>query len=720
MSRSRYRSKTSYRVVALLVCFALVFNSIALPPVLHVQSAPAMADQKPAVYLPLIQSATSTVDVTTESYGVLGNRLSKTDPLNRTHSYGYDAVGRLTSATDARGITVNYAYDLLDRPTSLSYPTGANSYSYDAVGRLSTASDANGSTTYSYDAASRITAIAAPQGTVTYGYNDANQRTTMTLPGARTITYGYDTAGRLHSISDWVGRANTISYNEFGAIQEVTHPNAIAADYGYNLRGLFGSKRYNKDESFNLHYRFDSNNNRTDAETMVSQEGYSYDALNRLTGVTYPNGDAAAYSYDANGNRLTQSQNGVLTNYTYDDAGQLLSDGATSYSYDANGNLISAGATSYTWDWANRLTGATVNGQTVNYSYDALNVRVGATVNGAQSNYLWDRTASLPLLVDDGAYAYIHGDAPLAQIDPSGARYDLLSDGLGSIRGVTDASGAVVGTADYDVFGGYRNQSGVTSRFGFTGEYFAQETGLWHLRARDLSPSLGRFLSADAVQPNAPGTQGYNLYAYVANNPATWVDPSGFSVIPDNLTPAQTAIFVGLLVSLPAMALVASPIAVAFTLLALTLRCALTEGCMAQLGDMQGLIKNLGSSGLNTVTWTAQTLNEAVAKYPLLPGASPPMRFLANVGLGLIGLDTITDFATLVSGRDPLTGEIMTPYDNALTFLALIIPGATGGAVQQPARHAYLRQPHGGLWLQPHQPGDEHRLLGPGQRRLWL
>lgn len=53
--------------VALLVCFALVFNSIALPPVLYAQSAPASADQKPAVYLPLIQSATTTVDVTTET-----------------------------------------------------------------------------------------------------------------------------------------------------------------------------------------------------------------------------------------------------------------------------------------------------------------------------------------------------------------------------------------------------------------------------------------------------------------------------------------------------------------------------------------------------------------------------------------------------------------------------------------------------------------------------
>lgn len=480
---------------------------------------------------------------TTYSYDLLGNLLSKTDPLNRSYSFGYDQSGRRTSATDARGITVNYAYDLLNRLATLTHPNGTDSYSYDLLGRLATVTDPTGNTSFSYDAASRVTSVAAPQGTITYSYNDAGQRTSMTLPGSRTVNYGYDSAGRLNAITDWMGSATTLSYNAEGLVNQISRPNGVTAGYSYGLDGTLTNLTYNPNSMFFADYTFDGNNNRTSATTSSGTESYTLDALNRLTNVSYPNGDTAAYSYDANGNRLTQTFNGVITNYSYDDAGQLLSDGATTYSYDANGNLTSAGADSYTWDWANRLTSATVNGQTVNYSYDALNVRVGATVNGAQNTYLWDRLAELPLLVDDGAHAYLHGAGPLAQLDPAGNRQELLTDGLGSVRGVTDGSWNLVGSADYSVFGAYRNQTGATSRFGFTGEYYAQETGLWHLRARDLNSTTGRFLSADPVQPNAPGSQGYNPYAYVANNPTPWVDPSGFSLLPTDLTPAQTAIW---------------------------------------------------------------------------------------------------------------------------------------------------------------------------------
>lgn len=359
--------------------------------------------------------------------------------------------------------------------------------------------------------------------------------------------------------------------------------------------------------------------------------------------------------------------------HSYDDAGQLLSDGTTTYTYDANGNLIGAGADGFTWDWANRLTGATVNGQNTTYNYDAMNVRVGATVNGAADSFLWDRATALPLLIDDGTNAYLHGTGPMAQIDGSGTRYDLMADGLGSIRGVTDGSGALAGTADYGVFGDYRNQSGVSSRFGFTGEYFAPETGLWHLRARDLNPSLGRFLSADPVQPNAPGSQGYNPYAYVANNPTTWVDPSGYSIFDHQLTPNEAAIVVALMVSVPA-AVTLTGVGVGIILLALVLACGIDDECRPTWQDANELIKQLGSSGVNTVQWTAETLNTAFAKYPLLPENSPALQVFAGLGLGAVGLDTVTDFAALISGRDPLTGRELTPRELFITWLAFSIP----------------------------------------------
>lgn len=138
------------------------------------------------------------------------------------------------------------------------------------------------------------------------------------------------------------------------------------------------------------------------------------------------------------------------------------------------------------------------------------------SVGGVGTTYLWDRLADLPQLVGEGT-------------NGGTGRQDLLLDGVGSARGVGDGTG-LVGSASYDAFGSLCASSNAGSVLGFTGQQLDSETGFTFLRSRYLDPSLGRFLSSDPVQPNAPGTQGYNLYAYVANNPTTWVDPSGESV----------------------------------------------------------------------------------------------------------------------------------------------------------------------------------------------
>ena len=124
------------------------------------------------------------------------------------------------------------------------------------------------------------------------------------------------------------------------------------------------------------------------------------------------------------------------------------------------------------------------------------------------------------------------------QVNGAGTPEYLLDDALGSRRGVTNLAGTLTGTADYDTFGAIRTSAGAGSTFGYTGEQFDGETGYTYLRARYLNPALGRFTSADTVQPSAPGTQGFNLYAYVANNPTMWVDPSGHQVAVASVAPA--------------------------------------------------------------------------------------------------------------------------------------------------------------------------------------
>lgn len=133
------------------------------------------------------------------------------------------------------------------------------------------------------------------------------------------------------------------------------------------------------------------------------------------------------------------------------------------------------------------------------------------------------------------------------------------------------------------------------------------------------------------------------------------------------------------MVSLPAMLLVPGVVGVPFLIFALTIHCALTQGCLPRLKEMNKLIDTLGSSGINTVEWTIETLNTAFAKYPLLPEAPPAMQLMAELGLGLLGLDTVTDFATLISGRDPITGHALTPQEMFVTWLAFSIPLVSAG-----------------------------------------
>ena len=67
---------------------------------------------------------------------------------------------------------------------------------------------------------------------------------------------------------------------------------------------------------------------------------------------------------------------------------------------------------------------------------------------------------------------------------------------------------------------------------GFTGEELDAETGFVYFGGRYHDPRLARFLSPDPTVPRPLDPQAFNPYAYARNNPATNIDPTGFSDVP--------------------------------------------------------------------------------------------------------------------------------------------------------------------------------------------
>ena len=104
---------------------------------------------------------------------------------------------------------------------------------------------------------------------------------------------------------------------------------------------------------------------------------------------------------------------------------------------------------------------------TASYVYDGAGLRTRKTVAGAVTNFTWESSSGLPLMIDDGTSAYVYGPGGqvLEQITGTTVTW-FHQDQLGSTRNLTNASGAVVGTATHDPYGRLLASTGTRSAFG--------------------------------------------------------------------------------------------------------------------------------------------------------------------------------------------------------------------------------------------------------------
>jgi len=212
---------------------------------------------------------------------------------------------------------------------------------------------------------------------------------------------------------------------------------------------------------------------------------YTYDSLYRLTNATYSTGDVFTYTYDAVGNRLTQTTITATTVYTYDIANRLINVGGAAQTWDNNGNLLNDGVSTYTYDSANRPITITQGANTYAFAYNGMGDRLRQVVNSVPTTYTLDLNAGLTQVLVDGTNVYLYGNGRIAQYADTTPSY-FLGDALGSVRQLTSITGMVTLARSYQPYGNVLSSAGSgASSYAFAGEW-QDATNLLHLRARYL------------------------------------------------------------------------------------------------------------------------------------------------------------------------------------------------------------------------------------------
>ena len=466
--------------------------------------------------------------------------------------YSYDSNGRLVNETlaitNGPTFSATTAYDPTSgRISSRTYPTGfAVSYNFNATG-------------YPYQV------INSGDGTLIWQANRINARGQLEL---ETLGNGLQTQ---HTFDPTTGR--------IAAIQSQPTGGGIGSLINISLGW---------DSVNNLVARTDFNG---DGSGIPVSESFFYDGLNRLysysvASATVPSGvRTVTIGYNEIGNILNKSD--VYGTYSYPASGAgsiqphaVTQAGGVSYFYDANGNVTSASGgglwtsvTPTSFNLPGNIVG-TSSQYFWRYGPDFQRLREDRNSAGT-TRTTWffqpDNEGGLSFeqeIEPDGTIVNRHyisiGQKKIATFSSSGTGPVAISrkdywhvDHLGSIIGVSNATGAVTQRYAFDAFGKRRfvdgNFDGGNALFidwthfvdrstagalittvqgsdrGFTGHENLDDVGLVHMNGRFYDANLARFMQADPVVQNSRALQSFNRFSYVANNPLNASDPSGFT-----------------------------------------------------------------------------------------------------------------------------------------------------------------------------------------------
>jgi RHS repeat-associated protein len=381
------------------------------------------------------------------AYNTRGQLLSKTDPAGKVTAYAYDSgTEELLSVTDDNN--------------TLRIKT---SYGYNAAGDINSVTDPDGNITTSiFDNQRRVQTITGPASSgavANFFYNfdglvTSTQRATgNTGTPWQTTSATYSFSGKALTTTDANGAVTTNTYDALDRLATVTDPASRLTTYTYDvLSRLKSAVNLGIQSGPLVQYAYTPNGKRLSLiDARNNGTGYVYDGLDRLSKMQFPQvpgpglgpdpSDVESYTYDANGNALTQTKrDGAVITVTYDALNRPTKKaypgdlGDITLTYDLDGRVLSAvnGTTAstvgYGYDSAGRLHTETTNSLTMTYGYDLAGNRTTETWPDAfYVTYSYDALNRMTQVAENGA---ISGPGVLAVY-----AYDPLSRRTGVNRG---------------------------------------------------------------------------------------------------------------------------------------------------------------------------------------------------------------------------------------------------------------------------------------------
>ncbi len=496
------------------------------------------------------QTSASTLTTTTTQYDSLGR------VVNVSYSDGTPAKQYLYDANGGFAAPQSNLKGRLSRAQASTSPTFSGTvFSYDAVGRIIALSECLPGTC----------GTPADDKNLAYTYDLAGDLTSSTDGAGATTTYTYSIAGEVKSITSNASSLSSatvpgtivsgVQNGPFGPVS-YTLGNGVSQFNSYDILGRLNGGSVcpvgttpalgcsGKIYGFTATWKGQRLNSSSDS---VEGTGitYGYDSFNRLSSLTNSSSQSLyTYGYDRYGNRWSQQPgSGVSSGSTFNvayNAGTNQITG-TGYTYDAAGNLMSDGTNSYTYDADGNLTGLVSGGVTQQLTYNGLNQQVAQSFSSStgqdESLVVFDQSGNLASLWLAGSGQLLGkaywGSAAIESYNPANnTALFAHRDWVGTRRAVTGETGGTNAIVSSLPFG-----DDTTNVSGGPGNTFDGFTGLWasgtpttdHAQFREYSNIAGRWVQPDpyAGSYDATNPQSFNRYAYVLNNPMTFVDPSG-------------------------------------------------------------------------------------------------------------------------------------------------------------------------------------------------